>query len=101
MSDLTIDREGPRLSLTGELDLDTVPELEAAVAAARAEGADEVVVDLSGLGFMDSSGLRCLVQADDRATAEGWRLILVRGPDPVHRVFEITRMDQRLTFAHP
>ena len=101
MTDLTIDREGPRVSLTGELDVATVPELEAAVTAARADGGEELVIDLSGLEFMDSSGLRCLMQADDRAAAEGWRLTLVRGPDAVHRVFEVTRMDRRLTFARP
>ena len=99
MSNLTIEREPGRLTLEGELDLAGVPDLEAALATARADGADEILVDLGALEFMDSSGLRCLVQADQRAAAEGWRLLLARGPAPVHRVFEITRMDQRLSFV--
>ena len=99
MSDLTIERSAGRIALEGELDLASVAELEAAIDAARSEGADEVVLDLRELEFMDSSGLRCVVQADKRASEEGWRFALVRGPAAVQRVFEITRMDQRLTFT--
>ena len=99
MSELTVERDGPNLALEGELDLAGVAVLESAIAAAREEGAEEVVVDLRELEFMDSSGLRCLVQADERAREDGWRLTLVRGPAGVHRIFEITRMDQRLTFV--
>jgi anti-sigma B factor antagonist len=101
MSNLTIGREPGRLTLEGELDLASVPELEAAVAAVRGDGAAEVVIDLRELAFMDSSGLRCLVQLDDAARADGWQLKLVRGPDAVHRLLELTRMDQRLTFEEP
>jgi anti-anti-sigma factor len=55
-----------------------------------------VVVDLSKLTFLDSTGLRCIVTADERAREEGRRVVIVRGPDPVQRVFAITRLEERL-----
>jgi anti-sigma B factor antagonist len=54
------------------------------------------VVDLSKLTFLDSTGLRCIVTADERARAEGRRIVIVRGPDAVQRVFTITKLDDRL-----
>jgi anti-anti-sigma factor len=45
---------------------------------------------------MDSTGLRTIVTADARAREEGRRLAIVRGPDAVHRVFSVTRLDERL-----
>jgi anti-anti-sigma factor len=48
---------------------------------------------------MDSSGLRLVVLADMRARDAGRRFALVRGPETVHRVFEITRMSDRLDFV--
>ena len=58
-----------------------------------------IVIDLAQLDFLDSTGLRLVVLADARATAEQRRLLLVRGNDSVHRVFEITRMAERLNFV--
>ncbi len=55
-----------------------------------------IVLDLSKLTFLDSTGLRCLVTADRRAREAGRRVVIVRGPDAVQRVFEITRLDERL-----
>ena len=88
------------LTLGGELDLSTAGTLESAIAQVRSETAPEVVtLDLRGLEFMDSSGLRVIAETDARARAEGWRLVVVRGRPAVHRVFEITRLTQRLTFV--
>jgi len=55
-----------------------------------------IVLDLSKLTFLDSTGLRCLVTADQRARDGGRRLVIVRGPDAVQRVFAITRLEERL-----
>ena len=54
---------------------------------------------MRGLEFMDSSGLRLVVVADMRAREAGRRFSLVRGDETVHRVFEITRMSDRLDFV--
>jgi anti-anti-sigma factor len=45
---------------------------------------------------MDSTGLRMVVLADQRASQEGRAFAIVRGTEDVHRVFEITRMTDRL-----
>ena len=58
-----------------------------------------LVLDLSGLDFMDSTGLRLVVLTDAKAREGGWRFELVRGNESVHRVFEITRMAERLNFT--
>jgi anti-sigma B factor antagonist len=85
---------------TGELDLSGAAVLEPEL---ERLGADPelgtVVLDLRGLEFMDSSGLRLVVMADMRAREAGRRFTLVRGGETVHRVFEITRMSDRLEFV--
>jgi anti-anti-sigma factor len=54
------------------------------------------VLDLSGLSFLDSTGLRLVVTADQRARDEQRRLAVVRGSESVQRVFSITRLDEHL-----
>ena len=56
-----------------------------------------IVVDLGGLEFIDSTGLRLLVMAAERS--HDGRFSLLRGPKQVHRVFEITDLVDRLPFA--
>lgn len=82
--------------LTGEFDLAGVQAFESELSKLEAAGGDVLVVDLGGLDFMDSSGLRALVMADQRATKAGRRLAIVPGPPSVRRVFEITQLDERL-----
>jgi anti-sigma B factor antagonist len=88
------------IAATGELDLSGAAALEAEIESLTADpDIGTVVLDLSGLEFMDSSGLRTIVLADMRAREAGRRFALVRGPETVHRVFEITRMSDRLDFV--
>jgi anti-sigma B factor antagonist len=85
---------------TGELDLSGATVLEAELDRLAAEPElGSVVLDLRGLEFMDSSGLRLVVLADMRAREAGRRFALIRGGETVHRVFEITRMSDRLDFV--
>jgi anti-anti-sigma factor len=90
---------GVHLRLLGELDLASAKELKAALERVQAEAPPRTVVDLRGLGFIDSTGLSALVGADERAREAGRRLLLVRGPAPVQRVFEITGLDRRFTMV--
>ena len=93
----TDERDGlVHVSLRGELDLSTVGKVEDELQ--RWEGSDSgvVLLDLSKLTFLDSTGLRCVVRADERAREEGRRLVVVKGPEAVQRVFEITRLQERL-----
>lgn len=84
------------LSLSGELDLSTVDKVEDELRRVEDGGAQTVVLDLSSLSFLDSTGLRTIVTADQRARKAGRRLAIVKGPETVHRVFTITRLDERL-----
>jgi anti-anti-sigma factor len=88
------------VALVGELDMSGVPSLEAEVERLAGEpGVERVVLDLRGLEFLDSSGLRLVGVAARRLSAVGRTIALVRGPDVVQRVFEITRMADRLQFV--
>jgi anti-anti-sigma factor len=84
------------IALAGELDIAGAAALERELAGLDA-GA--VVVDLRGLGFIDSSGLRALAVAAQRAKRAGHRFALVPGAAQVMRVFDITRMRERLDFV--
>lgn len=84
------------ITLRGELDMLATAELEATLERLT----DEIVaVDLRELLFLDSAGLRTLLLARDRLEGEERRLVLVRGGRAVQRVFEITRMTDRLEFV--
>ena len=93
----TSDRDGgARIALNGELDIATAPRLEEEVRRLETEGRKLIVIDLRGLEFMDSSGLRALLAADTRARERGARLVIIRGDDRIQRVLRITRLDERL-----
>lgn len=93
----TDDREGlVQVSLRGELDLSTVEQVEDELRRIEDRSDKLLVIDLSGLTFLDSTGLRLMVTADQRARRSGRRLAIVKGPEAVHRVFTITKLDERL-----
>jgi anti-anti-sigma factor len=80
----------------GELDLSSVAKVQEELRRIEAKEPATLVVDLSKLTFLDSTGLRCIVTADERAREQGRRIVIVRGPDAVQRVFAITRLEERL-----
>jgi anti-sigma B factor antagonist len=91
------DRDGlVHVALRGELDLSTVGKVQDELDRIEASSPPVVVLDLSKLTFLDSTGLRCLVTADERARENGRRVVIVRGPEAVQRVFSITRLEDRL-----
>ena len=81
----------------GELDLGTVDELRATLAA-RPDVCHRLVLDLSGLTFFDTSGMRLVVETLQEADRTGISLALVRGPEDVQRLFALAGMDDRLPF---
>jgi anti-anti-sigma factor len=85
----------------GELDLDTAPRLEDALAIVRAGDPARLVLDLRRLTFMDSTGLRLVIRWDGVAREEGFDFAIVPGPDVVQRVIELTGMDDQLAVAEP
>jgi anti-sigma B factor antagonist len=93
----TIERDGIAvLELSGELVFETARKVERELRALEERRPDRLAIDLRGLSMIDSTGLALVVSADARARAEGRRLVVVEGPDPVQRVFRMTRLDDRL-----
>lgn len=81
-----------RLLVTGELDLASAPELESTIRHAWGCG-NQVVLDLSVLEFMDSTGLRSLVVLQGEAQREGWQLDFAERFSPtVDRLFDMVGM---------
>jgi anti-sigma B factor antagonist len=76
--------------LAGELDLAGAQQLETRLDEAEREGPARLIIDLRGLAFIDSTGLRLLLQADARARERGCELVLRPGEPSVQRVFEVT-----------
>jgi anti-anti-sigma factor len=85
-----------RLSLRGEVDCDTCTALREELEELEAEQPDLLLIDLRGLSFMDSSGLRELVAAVRRGREEGRRVVLVKGSAPVDSVLAITRAEDAM-----
>jgi anti-anti-sigma factor len=78
------------LALSGELDHDTAEPLREALARQVEEGAERILVDCSGLGFCDSTGLNVLLHARLAARENGGRIELAGLQPPVARMFDIT-----------
>ena len=81
----------------GELDLFTVDEVET-VLRARPEASEAVVLDLRDVTFLDTSGMRLVVEAVHEFDREGLRFAVVRGGPDVQRLFALARLDDRLPF---
>ena len=88
-----------RLSPRGDLDMGSVPILEERLRSALNGGGKQLVIDLRGLEFMDSTGLTMLTRWSRGAEQDGYELALVRGEDRIHRLFEITGMVAFFTFV--
>jgi anti-sigma B factor antagonist len=94
-----------RLTLGGELDLASTPALTETIARLCADGTREIVLDISGLEFIDSTGLRCILAA--RAACERGGSELLVEPEPervspqVRRLLQVTGLLERLPFAPP
>jgi len=89
---LSTDRDGDRAVLTvrGELDAYSAPGLEDQISRLVAENVDDVVLDLSQTGFLDSSGLRAILTAQRRLDENNGRMRLRAPSEAVTRLLEIT-----------
>ena len=80
---------------TGEVDLSTVDAVRAELTAASHE-ARRVVLDLRAVTFMDSSGLRLLVELQRASDADGFAFAVVRGPRSLQRLLELSGLEGRV-----
>lgn len=76
----------------GEIDMATVADLEKALDEALGTSPD-VVLDLAGVGFMDSTGLKAILAAEQRLAERGGRLALVVVDGPVRRLLQVTALE--------
>ena len=81
------------IAVSGEIHVTTAPEFSQRLNGAIAAGARAVVIDMSGVEFIDSTGLSVLLNGLRRVTRAGGRLSLVVSNPTVLRLFEITRLD--------
>lgn len=79
------------LTVAGEIDLATAPQLQMRVAEVNA--AEHLILDMSGVTFMDSTGLRVVIGAHERAREAGGRFALVAPDGPVTKLLAITGVD--------
>jgi anti-sigma B factor antagonist len=89
--DLTTAKDGHTLVfvLKGSFDIATAPSVRAALTDAS-DGKQDVIVDLTGLEFLDSTGLGALIGAHRRASEKGGFLRLIVGDGPILRLLNIT-----------
>ena len=78
------------IAVTGRLDSATTPAFEARICDLIAEGHRRIIVDLSGLGYISSAGLRALLVAAKRLKPEGGRLLLAAPGELVGQVLGIS-----------
>jgi anti-anti-sigma factor len=85
------------VEVVGEVDMTTAPELSQAIERTP-DGTELVVIDLSEVSFLDSSGLNALVQARRTlADREVAMTVVVPVDAAIRRVFEITHLTEPLT----
>jgi anti-sigma B factor antagonist len=90
-------RDGVELLLVeGEIDIASAARLISVLNSSVAEAIRSVIVDLSQVGFMDSTGLALLINASRRLTLRRKGFAVVCPPGPLRRVFEITDMVETL-----
>lgn len=98
---LTSKRQGTvhSICLCGELDLATADVVQDELTRVEGSDASSIVLDLSGLTFIDSTGIRLLFSAAARSRAESERLTLLRGGAAVQRALQLTALEDQLPFA--
>ncbi len=75
----------------GELDMASVEQVEEAVTQVKDAGFESIVIDLHGIDFIDSSGLRMLISLRNDAKRNGHTLTLMPPGPAASRIFDITR----------
>ncbi|MEA2292770.1 MAG: anti-sigma factor antagonist [Solirubrobacteraceae bacterium] len=100
MSDFSITRRDDtvqvHLVIRGDLDLYRAPSFDDALVAVEGEKWPTLVLDLRELDFLDSMALRLIMRTQARAQQDGRRLLIVRGPEFLDRVLELSGLVEHL-----
>jgi anti-sigma B factor antagonist len=94
--DVSTESEGDSalVRFTGDLDIQVAERAATAVEGVEADGPKLLVIDLSGLSFMDSSGMAVVAAAHARALEADRRFVIVNPRGGVRRAFEVSGLDQ-------
>jgi anti-sigma B factor antagonist len=93
-----IELDASTLALEGEIDAHTAPDL-AARYQELPDGDGDFAIDMSKVDFMDSSGLRVIIELHQRAEQHGRRLVVRNPSQPVVRLFEVSGLVGHLHVA--
>ncbi|MEW1613928.1 MULTISPECIES: STAS domain-containing protein [unclassified Streptomyces] len=85
---------GAVIALTGDLDHHTTPDVHAALTRLDLRPGQQLVFDLGGLTFCDSTGITVIIAARNHALAADANIVLTAVPDRVSRIFRIVGLDQ-------
>lgn len=94
---LSVEATDAGFDLEGEIDAHTAPDLEQALGERFDSGATSTVLNLSGVTFMDSSGLRVVISATEKARGAGGDLVLADPQSTVRRLIEVSGLSDHLT----
>jgi anti-anti-sigma factor len=95
-----VDGDDYRLRVSGELDLETCKRFSFEVTRAERSDAKRILLDLSGVTFIDSSGVNALVEAHQRSARDGRRLQVFPVGGQVRDVLELTGVIRILDFLN-
>ena len=95
------DRDVVRVRPIGSLELATAAVLDRQLEELREAGFRRLIVDLAGLSFMDSTGLRLALKWHAAAQNDGFEIGFAPGPPAVQRVFELTCTSEHVSFTEP
>ena len=85
-----------RIAVAGELDLSSALTFDEEIRRAEEREPRTLVLDLSALKFLDSTGLRLIMSAQARARKRGHRFAVVQGSEAVQRIFRLAGVTRRL-----
>jgi anti-sigma B factor antagonist len=94
---LQVYAEGGAIRVVGEIDAHTVPSLGEALRSLH----EDATVDLSGVGFIDSSGLRVLIESHQMFEERGHTLTIYNPSPAVDRIFQLSVVDEYLNITRP
>ncbi len=94
--DISTERDGStcRITVTGEVDVYTSPMLKSHIVDAVDDGCVDLVIDLEGVGFIDSSGLGVLVSGLRRVKEQSGSMRIICTRDGILKIFRITGLDK-------
>jgi anti-sigma B factor antagonist len=95
------ERDAVRVCPRGEVDLATTGTIREKFEEMSALGFRRVVLDLRGVTFLDSTGLRLALELWESSRTAAWEFAVIEGPVAVQRIFELTGVRSRMPFIAP